>query len=81
MIRDKYVSTAFKTTVQGIHNSLNSLPDCDPIRSVDDLDGDVWLQSWKLHSRNHPESFPTNESFTALPPSVKTVLLMIPNLL
>ena len=40
-----------------------------------------WLQSWKLYSMNHPNSFLTNETFIALSHTVKTVLVMIPDLL
>ena len=40
-----------------------------------------WLQSWKLYSMNHPKSFLTNETFIALSQTVKTVLVMIPDLL
>ena len=73
-----------KTTVEGIHKRL---PDCDPIRSINChqmiwmAKFVSWLQSWKLYSMNHPNSFLTNETFIALSHTVKTVLVMIPDLL
>ena len=73
-----------KTTVEGIHKRL---PDCDPIRSINShqmiwmAKFVSWLQSWKLYSMNHPNSFLTNETFIALSHTVKTVLVMIPDLL
>ena len=73
-----------KTTVKGIHKRL---PDCDPIRSINShqmiwmAKFVSWLQSWKLYSMNHPNSFLTNETFIALSHTVKTVLVMIPDLL
>ena len=73
-----------KTTVEGIHKRL---PDCDPIRSINShqmiwmVKFVSWLQSWKLYSMNHPKSFLTNETCIALSHIVKTVLVMIPDLL
>ena len=72
-----------KTPVEGIHKRL---PDCYPIRSVNDqqiiwLQKFVsWLDSWKRYSVTHPHSFLTKETFIAVSHTVKTVLFMIPDL-
>ena len=73
-----------KTTVEGIHKRL---PDCDPIRSINShqmiwmVKFVSWLQSWKLYSMNHSNSFLPNETFIALSHTVKTILVMIHDLL
>ena len=73
-----------KTTVEGIHKRL---PDCDPIRSMNShqmiwmAKFVSWLQSWKLYSMNHPKSFLINETFIAFSHTVKTVLVMMHDLL
>ena len=41
----------------------------------------AWLDAWKQHSATVPHSFLTKETFTALSHTIKTVQIMIPDLL